>query len=605
MTTQNFFPNDFLKDLALERGLSEPLTEAFKSAVNGDYANEIAQTLDCEDIEAQTRMSADRKRMSAAYRKRMSAVYDKFDISNEHTGPVKQVKLLALLLRLFLKRYRQPEAENSLGSSSHLFPNNFLEDLASKHHLSKLELDVFLLAANGYCASEIAENLKIDSLNTVRKRMSEIYSKFNLSDERDGPVKQIKLLMRLGELFLECYRQPEVENSSGSSSNPDGSGSANTYAVQDWNRKLDVSIFYGRTEQRKTLKQWIVHEKCRVVGLVGTGGIGKTALSVKVVEEIMDEFKDEFKYVIWRSLYDALPIKKFLVNLIEFLVKQKEIKSSEDLEFLAKQKEIELLEYLEEKDLYELVSQLIMYLHQSRCLLILDDVETVIHNNNTLAWRYNKGYDGYGILLKRLGEEKHQSCLLVSSLEKPQEIALLESPTGLVRSWKLEGLEDGAAKQILKDKGLPGEAKCEKLIKTYQGNPLALKLLASMINLAFNNDVSKFLEYDSPVICDMFRELLDWQFQKLSSLQKEVMYYLSNQNTPVSFQDLWNGIHNSLKDTQISLNNPQSLIAAVESLEWRSLIEKIKDGRSQGYFTLGPVIKKYTSQYYRALITSS
>jgi len=48
------------------------------------------------------------------------------------------------------------------------------------------------------------------------------------------------------------------------------------------------------------------------------------------------------------------------------------------------------------------------------------------------------------------GEEQHQSCLVVSGLEKPREIGLLESSTGFVRSLQLTGLRQEAQKNIVK-----------------------------------------------------------------------------------------------------------------------------------------------------------
>ncbi len=49
---------------------------------------------------------------------------------------------------------------------------------------------------------------------------------------------------------------------------------------QDWGEGLDVSVFYGRNEELTQLEQWIVRDRCRLVALLGMGGIGKSALSV-------------------------------------------------------------------------------------------------------------------------------------------------------------------------------------------------------------------------------------------------------------------------------------------------------------------------------------
>ena len=70
---------------------------------------------------------------------------------------------------------------------------------------------------------------------------------------------------------------------------------------QDWGEAPDVSVFYGRTEELATLEQWIVRDRCRLIVLLGMGGVGKTALAVKVGQQV----QSEFDYVIWRSLHNA------------------------------------------------------------------------------------------------------------------------------------------------------------------------------------------------------------------------------------------------------------------------------------------------------------
>jgi tetratricopeptide (TPR) repeat protein len=46
----------------------------------------------------------------------------------------------------------------------------------------------------------------------------------------------------------------------------------------DWGLAPDAPVLYGRTHELTTLSQWVVGEQCRVITLVGLGGIGKTKL---------------------------------------------------------------------------------------------------------------------------------------------------------------------------------------------------------------------------------------------------------------------------------------------------------------------------------------
>ena len=86
----------------------------------------------------------------------------------------------------------------------------------------------------------------------------------------------------------------------------------------DWGEAPDVSLFYGRREELATLKHWILAASstnqavpCRLITLVGMSGMGKTWLSVKVAQQL----QDQFEFVIWRSLLPAPSVNDLLVRL--------------------------------------------------------------------------------------------------------------------------------------------------------------------------------------------------------------------------------------------------------------------------------------------------
>ncbi len=54
---------------------------------------------------------------------------------------------------------------------------------------------------------------------------------------------------------------------------------------QDWGEALDTSFFYGRTVELATLEEWVDSDRCRVIALFGMGGMGKTALAVKLAQK--------------------------------------------------------------------------------------------------------------------------------------------------------------------------------------------------------------------------------------------------------------------------------------------------------------------------------
>ena len=320
---------------------------------------------------------------------------------------------------------------------------------------------------------------------------------------------------------------------------------------QDWGEAIDVSIFYGRTEELGTLETWIQRDRYRLVALLGMGGIGKTALAVKIAQQL----QEQFEYVIWRSLRNAPPLETLLGELITFLSAGKETKA-----------EIKIL---------------LQCLRSSRSLLILDNVETILRSGDR-AGQYRTGYENYGQLFRLIGETAHSSCLILTSREKPAQVAALEGIDLSVRSLQLKGLLV-AAQKLIQAKGLSGsEEQQQQLSDRYGGNPLALKIVATSIQDLFAGDLGAFLAQDTAVF-NSLQKLLEQQFERLSDLEKTIMYWLAINRE-------WTTIAELLEDIvpKVSKGN---LLEALESLIWRSLIE-----RQAGSYTQQPVVMEYVTE---------
>ena len=62
----------------------------------------------------------------------------------------------------------------------------------------------------------------------------------------------------------------------------------------------------------------------------------------------------------------------------------------------------------------ELLSLLMEKLRSHRCLIILDDVQTLLSNGH-IAGNYRPAYEKYSRLFKLTGETCHNSCLILNS----------------------------------------------------------------------------------------------------------------------------------------------------------------------------------------------
>lgn len=319
-----------------------------------------------------------------------------------------------------------------------------------------------------------------------------------------------------------------------------------------------VNLCYGRTKELALLNQWLLEERCRLISIVGMGGIGKTTLAISCVEAV----RDKFEVVIWRDLRNSISVSNLLVDLIQLISPQQE----RDLP----------------NDINDRISVLVGNLRRHRCLIVLDTT-TAILQSGSLAGQYRAEYQDYGKLFKRLGQESHQSCLMLVAREKPREIAVLEGEASSVRCLSLKGL-DSAATEILKAKKLLDTDKWSELIQIYRGNPLALKIIANTIRDLFGGKVATFLRQKTIVFGEL-NDLLDEQFECLSGLEKEILYWLAINELPLSLS--------YLRSELIFVSSQGKLIEALESLLRRSLIERILEKEEIVFSLPQPIVKQY------------
>jgi transcriptional regulator with XRE-family HTH domain len=339
-------------------------------------------------------------------------------------------------------------------------------------------------------------------------------------------------------------------------------------SYQDWGEAMDVSQFYGRTEELQILAGWLARDSvvnnCRFIVVLGMGGIGKTAISIKVAQRL----QTEFNYTIWRSLRNAPMVEDLLADLIQFF---------------SQKQETNLPETLGGK-----ISRLLQYLRNFRCLLILDNAESILKSGDR-SGSYKEGYEGYGQLIRSLGETQHQSCAILTSREKPKGIAAREGETLSVRCLHLSGLPESEGRAIFQAKGkfVATETEWQMLIDRYSGNPLALKIVASAIRDFFEGSVANFLEItqQGSFLFDDIRDLLSQQFNRLTALEKQIMYWLAIDREPVTFREL-----------QADFFQPASMneiLQSLAALQQRSLVEKSGDS-----FTQQPVVMEYVTREF-------
>jgi hypothetical protein len=397
----------------------------------------------------------------------------------------------------------------------------------------------------------------------------------------------------------------------------------------DWGEAIDPSVFYGRESESAQLYEWIAIDRCRLVTILGLGGIGKTTMAIDLLQKLQATVHPtdrrstqaidptalaatdrQFSCIIRRSLLNAPPLQELLPDIIRTAiaatVNADRTGADADAEKLTQTK------FHADRIPNTLVGQIELLLeicHQYRCLMMLDHCESIFQGGAQVG-TYRPGSDDYGDLFRMLGQTNHQSCLLLTSREKPTEIAQLEGVNAKVRTLTLMGLEPAAGQQIFADRGClpidPGE--WSEIDRYYGGNPLAFQLIATAVKEVADGDVSEifpYLQSNQLSVVDI-QILLQQQWERLTSAEQQVMYWLAIAREPMSLDEFEAGIHpnwhrqvegNELMFFQVGFATAlqSCLLTVLQFLRRRSIIFILprQIDRGKRYWSLQPIVMEY------------
>lgn len=336
--------------------------------------------------------------------------------------------------------------------------------------------------------------------------------------------------------------------------------STSSPVVHDWGEMPTIGQFHGREQELAMVSGWL-QEGPRIVALLGIGGVGKTTLAAQTVRQMADRFD----VIIWSSLLNAPPLSEILRHWLQTLSRQAITALGTSLD--------------------DQIRQLLELLRQQHCLLILDNMESILHSGpqaDASAGKLRPGYEGYEQLLHSLSSGVHRSTLLLTSREEPSVLSRWQGQTATMRVLHLSGLPVQAGQALLQAQGLvPSERTASALVQQYSGNPLALQIVSRTILDLYNGDIDAFTKEGFPIFDDI-RTVLDQQFERLSELERELLIWLAIEREPVTAP--------ALRPNLVDQGSQRAFLEALRSLQQRSLLEKSGDG-----FTLQNVVIEYVT----------
>jgi WD40 repeat protein len=330
---------------------------------------------------------------------------------------------------------------------------------------------------------------------------------------------------------------------------------------RDWGDAPAVEGFVGRPRELDKLSRWVLEDRCRVVAIVGAGGVGKTRLAARLAHDVEGAFERDF----WRSVRNAPTARDWLGNAISVLSGQEQIPPDGEA---------------------ERVSALLELLRAHRCLVVVDNLETLLEPGNRDG-QYRTDVGGYRQFFHAVAQTNHRSCVVLTSRESPADLIELEGDLGAVRALELHGVEPHEAQVLLRDQELRGDASAwDGLTRLYSGNCLALRVVGQTIRQVFGGDIAEFLaatESSAGHVYGGIRQLLESQWSRLSSLEQDLMRWLAVERDSVTFAELAADMRHGGRAV---------LIEVIDALRRRSLVERTEPGPR---FTLQSVVLEYVT----------
>jgi WD40 repeat protein/transcriptional regulator with XRE-family HTH domain len=329
----------------------------------------------------------------------------------------------------------------------------------------------------------------------------------------------------------------------------------------DWGDAPTVADFVGRTTELSQAREWVVDDACRLLGVLGMGGIGKTSVAARIAQDV----SPNFERVYWRGLRNAPSVAEWMAGAIAFLSDQQQVAPDGQ----SNQR-----------------NALLQLLRHRRSLLVLDNYETLLEPAQRDG-RYRDSMAGYGELLQAVGSSSHQSCMIFTSREAPPDWTVLSG--GGVRTLELGGLGPREGRALLAHKELQGgDEEWSSLVARYGGNGLALKVVGESIRQVFGGDIGSFLaESTSGAVFGGIRRLLAEQFERGSDLEQALLNVLAVEREPLTVAELVAEL-----GPRVSRG---ALVETIEALRQRSLVERAETAGAAA-FTLQSVVLEYVTE---------
>ncbi|MEP7356631.1 MAG: LuxR C-terminal-related transcriptional regulator, partial [Anaerolineales bacterium] len=354
--------------------------------------------------------------------------------------------------------------------------------------LTRRERDVLRLLAQDQSASEIARDLTL-AVSSVKGYIRHLYGKLRVNSRRAAVARahELGLLEPPAAALPTPVLLPE----------------------RNHNLPAQVTRFFGRAEEIANLKQRLAEQ--RLVTLTGTGGVGKTRLSLQAAAEVLDQFAGGVWLVELAAITDPALVPARVAAVLG----------------------------VREDPRRSIVDNLVLFLRGRQLLLVLDNCEHLLEACAQLAETLLRGAPGLKILASSrepLGIAG-EAVFGVRSLPFPDPAHL--PPLAELSQYTAFSLFLDRARLVLPDYQ-PSEADAAAIARLCQrldGIPLAIEMAAARINVLSAASLAERLDDAFRLLTggsrtalprqQTLRAMIDWSYELLSEPERQLFQRLA------------------------------------------------------------------------------
>lgn len=315
----------------------------------------------------------------------------------------------------------------------------------------------------------------------------------------------------------------------------------------------DIPNFQGRELELALIAKWSDNPNCRFIMMTGMIGCGKTTLAIKAAEML----KEKFHRVIYLSMSNSLDLK----NSVEFCLHSLDpnLETSSDIN--------------------KLLVDLTLYLKKYRCLIVLDDLDSIVEFKQMASY-YRSGCEKHAQFLRCLITTNHQSLVVASSHSSIKQLNYYS--TKKVKFLPLKGMTSENLWSIFRSEISIdiSQRTWEQICEYYQYNPELIKIVVSNLEylpVCDSNIYDKYVPYIEEI--DI---LLQEELESLDEIGKEIIYWLSFNLENYTLDKLFHRIN----------HHKNKILQVIDFLQEHSLV--VEDDYS---YSLLPMFKDYIQRY--------